>query len=285
MTMITDTSFINWFEARQGDWDALCFDIDGTLIRGVRPMPGAVELIERLRRDQVPFLLLTNDGNHSVNEKQSFLRKAGLEIEPAEIVSCGMAIAQTVAARGLQGQKFFVMGELGDPSYAELAGLRHIRDSREIDSCAGVLIGETNYDWESVFNAVVNYFIDHPQAPLLVPNPDTYWPHHTHGIGIGAGGKARFIDLILREYGLTIEIVYLGKPHRAIYEQALNTLRQGGAPVSPARVLMVGDSLRSDILGARQAGFASALVLTGITGPEQLRKSQIQPDFVFSSLE
>lgn len=283
--MITDNSFSAWFEARRGQLAALCFDIDGTLIRGVHPMPGATALVERLRRDNFPFLLLTNDGNHSVEQKRRFLGKAGLDIAADEIVSCGMAIAQVVESRKLHGQKFFVMGELGDPSYAELAGLRHVRDPKDIDACAGVIVGETNYDWESVFTAVVNYFIDHPQAPLLVPNPDTYWPRHVHGIGIGAGGKARFIDMILREYGLAIEIVYLGKPHRAIYDHALALLRQRGVAVEPNQTLMVGDSLKSDILGARGAGFASALVLTGITNLGQLRQSEIQPDFVFNSLE
>jgi ribonucleotide monophosphatase NagD (HAD superfamily) len=50
------------------------------------------------------------------------------------------------------------------------------------------------------------------------------------------------------------------------------------------RTLTIGDRLDTDIAGARAAGLASALVLTGVTTPAMLEQSAIQPDFVFRDL-
>ena len=47
------------------------------------------------------------------------------------------------------------MGDLGN--FAEQAGLVTICDFEAIDDCDGVIVGESNYDWESTFNAVMYY--------------------------------------------------------------------------------------------------------------------------------
>jgi len=47
---------------------------------------------------------------------------------------------------------------------------------------------------------------------------------------------------------------------------------------------MVGDRLETDILMGVQAGMSTALVLTGVTQPEALIHSPVQPDFVLNSI-
>jgi 4-nitrophenyl phosphatase len=47
---------------------------------------------------------------------------------------------------------------------------------------------------------------------------------------------------------------------------------------------MAGDLLRSDILGARDFGYRSALLLTGVTTLDMLERSEIRPDLVFETL-
>ena len=65
-------------------------------------------------------------------------------------------------------------------------------------------------------------------------------------------------------------VVYAGKPHRPVYEAALAkaaALDRLGAP-DPARVLAVGDALRTDIAGANAFGIPSLLVARGIHAEE-----------------
>ncbi|MPM67481.1 Ribonucleotide monophosphatase NagD [bioreactor metagenome] len=271
--------------AEKAAFRAVLFDIDGTLVSGSRAMPGAAALLDALRDEGVPFLLLTNDSHHSPAEKTGYLARAGVPAFPDEIVSCSHALPDFVAERGLRGSRVFIMGEFGNPDYAEAAGLTPCRDLAAIDDCAFVIAGEGPFDWHDVFTGVINYFRRHPDRALVVPNPDTYWPNAGTGqYGIGAGAQARFICTVLAEMHITVEPVYFGKPYPRIYRHALTYLQER-FPLPGLRageVAMVGDSLRSDIAGARALGMKSVLVMTGITTPEILRAApaEMRPDWV-----
>lgn len=75
----------------------------------------------------------------------------------------------------------------------------------------------------------------------------------------------------------------LGKPFPEMYAMALE--RTG---LTAQRSLMIGDTLATDILGARRAGFGAALVLTGVTPDEtaldQARDQLIWPDYLLPDL-
>ena len=283
--------FTDYFREERDQFDLVMFDIDGTLVCGNRVLPGAREVILQLKHDEFPFALLTNDGTRSSQQKAKLLGAIGLSVDGIDIVSCADAIGDYVQRHGYEGHKVFIMGELGDPCYAERASLETTRTHTELSSCDGVIVGEANYEWESTFNAVVNFFIRKQEAFLLVPNPDTYWPTDRGEINIGAGGKARFIADVLQEYGVLITPEYLGKPSSIIFHHALNHLcdrYQLDSKPSPQRILHVGDSLSSDIKGANTMNFTSALVLTGITKIEHLKCldsiPSSKPDLVFEML-
>jgi len=283
-------SLLSWLIEQHSSTEAVFFDIDGTLIRGHDHLPGARELLAWLDECRIPYLLLTNDANHSHEQKAAKLRRAGLEIPPAHIVSSGDVLAEIASERSLTGKRFFVMGELGRPNYAELAGLAVTRDRAELPECEGVIVGEENYDWEPTFNAVINYFIKKPAAPFIVPNPDSYWPNRGPGISIGAGGAARFVCSILDAYGVKVEPLFLGKPFPSVFTYALEVLEStfGVEITKRRRVLMAGDSLSGDIRGANGAGFTSVLVLTGITPERALIDGKVdagsRPDLVARKL-
>ena len=282
--------FLDWVEEHEGELDGILFDVDGTLVRGEAAIPGARRLLDRLVSKSIPYLLVTNDANHSHGEKAAALKRRGIEVSDDCIVSAGDVVAKIVRERGLSGQQFFVMGDLGRPGYAETAGVLVTRTMSELSLCRGVIVGEENYNWEPTFNAVINFFISNPDAPFIVPNPDIYWPDGERGIAIGAGGKARFISLVLEEYGVPLQPEYLGKPHRAVFDYARTRLEEirGSRCEDPSRIVMIGDSLRGDVRGANRAGYQSALVLTGITVPRQLdgigEDSDMRPDYLVEAL-
>lgn len=283
--MTPQTSFNQWIESNLADIDAILLDIDGVLINNHRRLPGSRRLLRLLRSNNLPFILLTNDGNHSTREKSQRLKKAGLDISPQQIISCGHGIRPIVDSLGLSGERFFIMGDTGNPCYAQAAGLKVTRNIERLAHCTGVIIGEENYDWETVINAVINYFIDHPHAPLIVPNPDEFYPGPLLKIHIGAGGVGRFIQSILKAYGVPISPIYLGKPHAPIFRMAQNALEKNtGRKLRANRILMLGDNLAADISGARSMGFATALMLTGVTPLHVLESHEIIPDMVFNTL-
>lgn len=286
---ISNLNFFQWWQNNSGKFRAILFDIDGTLIFGSKALPGAGKMLTWLREHHFPFYLLTNDGNNSTRQKSGYLNRAGFEISPEEIVSCGMAISIQVKEKQLKGQTFFVMGDLGTPCYAELAGLKVTRDPEEINDASGIIVGEGTYNWQDNINAAINAFRKYPEKLLIVPNPDSYWPSSKSGeFGIGAGGKARFICTILGEMGIQVEPIYLGKPHKAIFQYTMDKLKQRfnlKKEIPHQEIIMLGDSLKSDIQGAINMDFTSALLLTGITTEEQVRNTpaESQPELVFKS--
>ncbi len=60
------------------------------------------------------------------------------------------------------------------------------------------------------------------------------------------------------------DVRYHGKPHAAIYRTCLE-LFEG---IAPGRILAVGDSLRTDVAGARGAGLGALFVASGIHAGE-----------------
>jgi HAD superfamily hydrolase (TIGR01450 family) len=247
-------------------YSSILFDIDGTLMAGGEALPNAINLINELRKRDFPFLLLTNDGDHSLEEKSELLNRCGFNFTPNEIISCASVINQYVEKNELRDVPFFVLGKLGTPCFAELAGLNVVRDISKIDACKGFIVGEGDYNWQQTIEAVLKSLMVNNSRPFLVPNPDSYWPKGS-GVGIGAGGIARFMETILAEMKIDLDITYLGKPYSGIYDYTLSILKERhvlGDELTHHNVLVIGDSIESDIYGANQYGMDSCLVLTGI---------------------
>ena len=277
--------FIDWLDDHPRDLDAIVLDVDGVLLLAKEATPGSRELLTRLRADGLPFLLLTNDGDHSPVEKAATLQACGLEIQATEIVSCAHGLGTVAKEHGCEGELFYVMGNLGTPCYAEAAHLRTTRELAELPRCRGVIVGEDNYDWEPVINAVVNFFIAHPEALLVTPNPDEYYPDGRGSIRLAAGSVARLIQRALATYGRLKAPLFLGKPHGPIFQTAHRRLERGvGRAIAKNRVLMIGDNLESDVAGASAFGYRSAIVLTGITTPAMLADASLTPDWVWPGL-
>lgn len=282
-------TFSQFYRKNIDKTDAVLLDIDGTVLNGPKAIGDSPAFIDELRSNDTPFFFLTNDGNHSLEEKCSFLRRCGVRAEPDEIVSCSSAIAKVAVDNNFAGKKFFILGELGNPSFAVNAGIIECRNAAEIDECAGVINGEGLYDWQSHMEAVLGYFIDHPDAPYIVPNPDSYWPNARTGkFGVGAGGQARFITGLLNEMGINIKLQYLGKPYPGIYDYTIDRLkkRHPDRKIELKRIFAVGDYLNSDIRGANNYGITSVMVLSGVSKFSHIAAapSDCKPQLVFDRL-
>jgi HAD superfamily hydrolase (TIGR01450 family) len=278
-------SLVQWLKENLYGLDALVFDIDGVWVIDNTLMPGSLELLDALRREKILFSLLTNDANHSTHEKAQTLVNAGLKISPEEIVSCGDGLQSFVLNHQLDDQTFFAMGDLGKPCFGEKAGLLITRDLNQLHLCKGVIIGEENYDWERVINNVVNHFIQCSERLLIVPNPDEFYPKTAGRIHIAAGAVARFIQRVLKTYGINLEPVYLGKPYEPIFKHNhIQLEKRSGNAIDHRRVLMIGDHLASDIVGANNFGYRSALLLSGLTNKKHVERSHIKPELLFKAL-
>jgi len=90
---------------------------------------------------------------------------------------------------------------------------------------------------------------------------------------------------VLETYGIKVDPLYLGKPFAPIFQKTHALLEEKcGRKILCDRVLMTGDFIKSDIQGALDFGYRSALVLTGVTTVEMAENSAVQPDMIFQTL-
>ncbi|OGO39055.1 MAG: hypothetical protein A2Z03_06310 [Chloroflexi bacterium RBG_16_56_8] len=111
-------------------------------------------------------------------------------------------------------------------------------------------------------------------ATFIGTNADKTFPGD-EGLTPGAGAILAAITT-----ATDVEPIVIGKPQRAMFDLAIE--RMG---VDRAATAMLGDRLDTDIEGAKRAGLKSILVMTGVTSPEILAESAIQPDWVFDNLD
>jgi len=83
----------------------------------------------------------------------------------------------------------------------------------------------------------------------ICPNPDTIIP--------SGDSRTYCPGFIVKNY--KSELIYTGKPHSAIFDPVLAKY----SDIPKQRILMIGDTLDMDILGAQNVGIQSALVPTG----------------------
>lgn len=82
------------------------------------------------------------------------------------------------------------------------------------------------------------------------------------------------------------QVAWAGKPYRPAYDLALEAARsvRGGHPVDPAKVLVIGDAVRTDLAGARLMGFDSLFIAGGIHRDETIRHGAVDADGLAQAL-
>ena len=243
--------------------EGLLLDIDGVLAVSWEPLPGAVQAMESLRTEGVPFRLITNTTTHTRRDLAATLRGAGFEVAADEIVTAVTATAAYLRARHAEGRAFVLTD--GAPG-EDLAGVPIAGRVQEADV---IVIGGASdaFSYETM-NGIFRRLMD--GVALVGMHRNLYWKT-SQGWALDGGA---YIAGLEEASGTTA--VICGKPARTYFETALALL---GVPA--ARAAMVGDDITNDIEGARAAGMTGVLVRTGKFREADLAKGS--PDVVLDS--
>lgn len=249
------------------DIDAMVLDMDGVLWRGDEPLPGLVPFFAFVRRRGLPFVLATNNSRKTPGDYVGKLAGMGVNgIKESEIITSGTATAGHMREHYPAGTRVYVIG--GD-------GLREILTAAGFvlaDSDVAVVVAGVDFDltYDKVRRACL---LIRAGATFIGTNPDVTFPT-PEGLVPGAGSI-----LALLQAATDIEPTVIGKPARPMFDEALRRLG-----TTPQRTLMVGDRLGTDIIGGQRAGMRTALLLTGVTTPDERHTSDIQPDATYADL-
>jgi HAD superfamily hydrolase (TIGR01458 family) len=240
-------------------------DIDGVLTVSWRALPGAVQALEWLRREGVPFRLITNTTTHTRRDLAATLGDAGFDVAPEEIVTAVVATASFLRAHH-PGAGVFVLSD-GDAS-EDLAGVRLVG----VDEADVVVLGGAGEDFTyPTLNRVFRRLAE--GATLVGMHRNLYW-RTAEGWQLDGGAYVAGLE---EATGRRAQIC--GKPSAAYFEEALRLL---GVPAEHAA--MVGDDVVNDVLGAQAVGITGVLVRTGKFVPTDLERAGGEPDHVLDSV-
>lgn len=242
-----------------GNYDAVLSDVWGVLHNGMVSHPTACEALVKYRAGGGRVVLITNAPRPSpaIIEMLDDL-KVPREAFDA-IVSSG-----DVTRTMLEDYRGRAIHYVGPPEENDslFEGMDVTLGPAETADAVVVTDLDDDDDTPDMYNDRVTQWLKR-NLPLIAANPDRVVEHGDRLIYCGGA----LADLYEARGG---RILMAGKPYRPIYKRALDLAEKAaGRPVDKARVLAIGDSVRTDAIGAANAGL-DLLFITGSIHAEEL---------------
>jgi HAD superfamily hydrolase (TIGR01458 family) len=245
---------------------AILLDVDGVLHVSGAPIAGATSAVRRLREAGHRLRFVTNSTTRSRAQLVEQLGAMGFDIHEEELQTTG-----GVAARALAGRRVLALtmpGILDDLDGLQLVGMN-------VDA---VLVGGAD-EGEEV-GRVFSYLNLNRAFHELDAGAELYCLHKNRWWQTADGPRldtGAFVAGL--EYAADTEATVLGKPSSAYFAAALDELN-----AEPGITWMIGDDLEGDVVGAHKHGMKSILVRTGKFRPDEVERSQVQPNAIVSSI-
>ncbi|XP_067830190.1 pyridoxal phosphate phosphatase isoform X2 [Heptranchias perlo] len=253
--------------------DSFLFDCDGVMWDGARAIGGAAEVVSALkaRGKRVYFV-----SNNCTRSREMYLRKfeaLGFQVQRDEVFGtahcCALYLRDTAGLRG----KVYVLGseglcsELRSAGISVLGGVREEDEGLAVSECVldsevrAVLVGyDENFSFVRLAKACG--YLKNPDCLFLATDPDPWHPLTGGTVVPGTGSLTAAVEVASNRKAEVI-----GKPSRFMFDCI--ACNSGG--LDPARALMVGDRLETDILFGVNCGMQTVLTLTGVSS---LREAQ-----------
>lgn len=261
-------------------FDLILLDAYGVLCCQGEAVTGALDALALLRQKGKACCVVSND---TLSDGEQAARKyaaCGFDLTVDEVVTSLDVTLSWLPSIGDRARWGLVAPE-SHCQYEPLKDMVHLNACEghippEVDSLLFLSAGGWTREYQE--NLVAS--VQERQFSLVVGNPDVAAPSRRNGEDWLYATPGYFLDDMVTRTGQQGRPVLLGKPGRRIFEAACH--RYG--PVSAERVLMVGDTLYTDVLGGAAMGFSTLLLESGIyksVGVESaVAEAGIVPDFV-----
>ena len=246
------------------------FDLDGTLYLGDHLLPGAAETVAAIRDHGARIAFLTNKPLERPAAYAAKLSDLGIPAVAADVVSATDALIRYLRLHA-PGARLLVIAE---PLIGELVAEAGFATVPLDDPGRADLVVVS---WDRTFEYVkltAAFRAVRAGARLVATNPDPFCPMPDGDLP----DCAAMLAAIEASAGVRAEAV-VGKPSPHMAAALMDRL---ALPADDT--LLVGDRLLTDVRMAQEAGMASALVLTGVTGLDALPRSPVVPDYVLAGV-
>ncbi len=241
-------------------YDGFILDLWGVVHDGTAPFPGVLNCMEKLIGAGKRLVLLSNAPRRADDVKR---RIAALGVPEG--------LYHGVMSSGEEAWQYLYRRD--DPFYAAL-GRRclHVGSDRDLEiretldlafvdmpAAADFILNTGPAGWEDSIEdyAPILHAARQRDLPMVCANPDL--------VVIHGGRPALFAGALAEQYeAIGGRVRWHGKPHPSVYDSCLELL----GIADRRRLLAIGDSLRTDIAGAANAGIDSLLIAGGVHAAE-----------------
>jgi len=238
-------------------------DIDGVVVLGGNPIPGAGKALARLRAAGLQVVFITNNSTKTRDAVAARLAESvGYVTAPETILSSGWATGHFIAGTV---ERVFVLGSDGLRDTLRETGVTVTENWQEAD---GVVVG---LDFHLSYRKLAETALAVQNgAALYATNTDASYPT-PEGLHPGAGSLVALIETTVG-----VNAQPCGKPFEPMRRLLADFV--DGVPI------MIGDRPDTDIALGKAEGWATALVLTGVTRSAADVAPEYLPDLVLDSI-
>lgn len=248
------------------------FDLDGVVYRGEALLPGVKKTLISLKREGAKICFLSNNSTLSRKGYIRKLEKMGLGVRKDELFPssylCALYFRQS---KNINQKKVMIVGEKGLYEELKREGVKISSNPREVNYVVVGMDRKFNFRKLTLAHQAITM-----GASFIATNPDTTYPVEEGKTIPGAGAVVKAIEVSTGTAPLV-----LGKPEKFGLEIVL---KQTG--YSPARTILIGDRLETDIAAGNKLGIRTVLVLSGISTREEIEniKPNLQPNYTITDI-
>jgi 5'-nucleotidase len=240
-------------------------DMDGVIYHGNKLLKGVIDFLNWMEREGKRFLFLTNSSERTPKELHEKLKRLGINVSDDHFYTSALATAAFLSSQKPKGSAF-VIGDAG-----LINALYSVGYSTNSVNPDYVVVGETHgYNFEKI-EIAVNLVLK--GARLIGTNSDISGPVEN---GITPSTKALIAPI---EIASGRKAYFVGKPNPLMMRIALKRLG-----VKREEAIVIGDRMDTDVRCGLESEIDTLLVLSGITGLNDIDKFPYRPHFVLNGL-
>ena len=240
-------------------------DMDGVIYHGNIILPGVVEFIEWLKKENKEFLFLTNNSGSTPKELHYKLLRKGLDIGEEHFYTSALATAAFLKEQS-PGCSVYAIGEAGLFNALYDAGITMNDVNPDY-----VVVGEGKTYTLDTLTKATNLVLK--GAKLIGANSDVSGPIE-NGIAPACGALVAPIEMATGTHAY-----FCGKPNPLMMRTGLRILN-----CHSADAVMIGDRMDTDVISGLESGMSTVLVLSGVSTTETLKTYGYKPTLVLDGV-
>ncbi|QSP95087.1 HAD-IIA family hydrolase [Marinobacter salinisoli] len=283
-------------DALSGHFDVFVFDAFGVLNVGEQAIHGAVQRFEALQSMGKRLYILTNSASYEKDSLIAKFRRLGFNVDAENIISSREVMIHNLSTSGIFSDSAIEsLGVINVCNLADFpANLRYesisgkgdyrqtVAENERFQQADGYIFLSAAH-WNADAQAELLVHLKRNPKPVYVGNPDLVAPRE----GCFSLEPGYYAHELLDQTECPVE--FFGKPFQNTFSYAIAKIKEKNALQSLDRILMLGDTLHTDILGALASGIKTALVTdhgsyAGQDVSTYISESEIVPDYILPSI-